>query len=87
MTLPRILFILLTFSVIRSVSGADLEAPAAPFYSEETVRKTPELFQETKKFGSRSFRHFGFRCGDLTYSVIPDAEGIPRSRTWELHRF
>ncbi len=70
-----------------TLSAADLDAPAAPFYSRKTIRKTPELFQETKTFGGKRFEHYGFRCGDLTYSALPEARGINRNPSWELSRF
>ena len=76
-----------TLSAAGTLFAADLDAPAAPFYSRESIRKTPELFQETKKFGEKSFEQYGFRCGDLMYSALPKAHGINRNPSWELSRF
>lgn len=85
----RLVALLITIaggSAAGTVSAADLDAPAAPFYSAETVRRIPELFLEKETFGNKSFEHYGFRCGDLTYSTLPDAKGINRNRSWELYR-
>ena len=76
-----------TFYAAGALSAADLDAPVPAFYSSETIRKTPELFQETKKFGEKSFEHYGFRCGNLMYSALPKAHGINRNPSWELSRF
>ena len=85
-----------TLSAAGTLFAADLDAPAAPFYSRESIRKTPELFQEnaegparvkeererTHTAGENSFPR-GKHCGaSLSGAVIA---GCRNRHTEECH--